>query len=104
MHGGLEYLPIRLFTIVTWILALVGYYYSIRAHPKSEWKERFWYSAIMMSYIIHVILFYVMVIIFSPTPGNEVFTVWSNSLRIHGGLAILIKEIVAIFRQKVFNK
>lgn len=100
----MPFLSLRLFTIITWLAALIGYIYSIRIYPKEQRKERFWYSAIILSYIVHVIVFYIFTIIFAPTPGSTVFTTWSNTIRIHGGLAITIKEILAIRRVQLFRK
>jgi len=99
----MEFLPIRLFTILIWIGALIAFYMQVKAYPKEFRKERFWYSFALVSYIVHVLIFYASVIIISPEIGSSLFTTWSMILRIHGGFAILFKEIVSIIRTKLIN-
>jgi len=88
--------PLRIFILLVWVIALITYFFQIKEHPKEVWNERFWYSFALISYILHVIVFYIVVVFVSPVPGNPAFTLWSTVLRIHGGFAILFKEITAI--------
>lgn len=95
---------LRVFTIFVWLAAIIVFYLQVNAYPKEERRERVLYSFGVMSYIVHVIIFYVTLLIVHPIPGDGLFTAWSNVLRLHGGFAILSKEIIAVIRINLYKK
>ena len=88
--------------LVLWLTALVSFYFSIKCYPKSHRKERFWYAAIIMSYILHVLIFFSVVLYINQPPSVEI-TFWSMGVYIHGALALTIKEILAMLRVRMHN-
>jgi len=93
---------LQLISLVLWLVALVSFYFSIRVYPKSHQKERFWYATIMMSYILHVLIFFSVVLYINQPPSIEI-TFWSMGVYIHGALALTIKEILATIRVRMHN-
>jgi len=91
--------PVRLVTMFLWIGVLVMLLASIHADPIKLRKERFWYRAILASWVIHMLFFYGVTVCTNPSPG--LFTTWSNALRIHGGIALLLKEVLAYLRNRM---
>ena len=105
----MEFDFLRAFTWIIWFAALIAFYIQVKEHPKVYQKERILYSFAIVSYIVHVLIFYAVIYFQNPDPGTAGVTTlfyasWSNVLRIHGGFAILFKEIVAIIRLRLFNK
>jgi len=101
-----EHIFLQVFTFIIWVAALWAFIIQVKEHPKVYQKERVLYSFAIISYIVHVLIFYGVLFIrpFRPEIDMEVFRLWSNMLRIHGGFALLFKEIAAIIRIRLFNK
>ena len=94
-------LGLRIFTLLIWISCLYWYFRGVKQFPPDERFERVTYSGVILAYIFHVIVFYIFVILNRANlyhlPGIN-FNSWSNALRIHGGLSIMIKEILHVLR------
>lgn len=91
----------RIITLILWIAAFGSLIYSLFLYPKSHRRERFFYMMVLGSYVLHVIIFYIHVLSTAPAIGE--YTAWSGVIRLHGGLAILFKEIVSIARLKKYD-
>ena len=97
---------IRFLTLSIWAGALAVYIRSFRIYPIEERAERGWFAAILMSFIVHVIVFYAMQIL--KTMGIVDWpmhaAMWSNILRIHGGVAILSDGVIHNIRFKLLRR
>lgn len=94
---------IRFLIILLWTLALAGFAWSIFIHPRSQARERIFYYSIICSYVLHVIVMFT-VFALPIQIKNTTKNVWSMGVYIHGGAAILIKEITAILRVRLFKE
>lgn len=96
------------FTIILWLAAGIVHVVNIFQYPAEQRKERLYYILPILSYILHVVVFYAIVIITNwgvPQPATtEGFRNWSAILRLHGAFALGIKEVVAYYRQSLKNK
>jgi len=96
----MEYLTsellLRVFTLLLWIGALVAYIRYIRATSDHEERQMRWlYSSIIISVIIHAIVFYI-ALIATNVADSPAFLHWgwSNMLRIHTALALIIHKLL----------
>jgi len=99
---------VRIIIAVLWFIAFFCQFAVVWNYPKSQQKERFWLSLIMLSYIFHVIFFYALVILRVAGQIDKYLIHdimdWSRVLRIHGAIAIISKEIVTIVKLKKLKK
>ena len=94
---------LRLVNIVLWLAALGSFFYSTNCHPKAHRRERFWYSSILGSYIVHTIIFFIVVALRNQPPSVEM-TTWSAIVYMHGALSLIIKEVLVVLRARMMDK
>lgn len=101
MGSGVE-MVMRLFTLLLFVLGLGTMIRAVRIYPRKLWYERATYNFIMAAYVLHAIFFYTALIIRDLTGWFYFnFTSWSNVLRIHAAISILVKESLHIVRFKL---
>lgn len=87
---------LRVFTLALWVGALLTYIrYILVAKTADEKDMRRWHSLIIISVIVHAIVFYIALLmadfnnqLLSFHPG------WSNVLRIHTATALIIHKLL----------
>lgn len=90
----------RIVTVVVWSAALVGYFVTIVTAPVEQRVSRFWYSFPVLTFILLVIMLFVLFIVPSNV-SSEVKNLLSKGVYIYGGFTMLFKEIVAIMRRRM---
>jgi len=95
-------LQIASFLIYLAVIAI--YIVNIAGFPKHERLERTLYVGVLVTWVLHLLVFYAVVIEHSWGQPNiaasEAYRDWSAVVRLHGGMALLIKEILANWRAK----
>lgn len=91
-------------TLIFSVAALVVFYLNVQRFPQAKRAERFWYILPIISYVIHCLVFYVVVIAINwgdPDPDpQDWLRIWSAILRFHGIASIFWKEVVAFKRSQ----
>lgn len=77
-------LAIALIGLSTWI---------IWARKSGKWG----YAALPVTYIAHVIVFYIVVILLQPPVNGEFYTTWSAVVRLQGVITILVGGAVMLW-------
>lgn len=57
-------------------------------------RSRRLYAVAPLSWLLHVMIYYMSVLIDNPIPGSEIYTSWSAVLRLHGVILILGAGII----------
>ena len=95
---------LRYVTLAVWLVALGVYLRAVIIYPRSMWWERVTYSGPVISFIIHVVVFYLAVILNREgllDLDHVQINSWSVALRLHGGLSLVIKEVVHILKVRL---
>ena len=86
---------LRVFSFLIWTAALLVYIRYVHLAPDADTKNlRGLYSSIVMTWIFHVMVFYVVVIFRDIVTGSHDFTFWSNIIRVHGGISLIIYKLL----------
>lgn len=91
----------QLITLVVWASALVFYLYHIIKRPFSIRLYRLLDALPIITYMAHVVIYYIAVTTQSPGHGSGIyetidFRLWSATLRLHGGTALLVQGVLAV--------
>ena len=92
----------RWVTLIVWVLALIGYIAVIALATNGDRADRFWYSFPMLTSIVFVIVLFIMFLVPGSVPV-EMKNLLSKGAYLYLGITILFKEILAIYRRKVFR-